>query len=218
MACCDPAASLLASEYARVTGFRLLVLQRSSLAALDLLKRGIVHLAGVHLESADDPDGNAAAAKRVAGAETTLVRVARWQEGLAVSPQVRVRHLREMFRNRLRWIGREPGSGARQCLDTVLDKRLRPRRIAYDHRGVAEAVRCGWADVGVCHRLVSEEAGLRFFGVREESYDLCFKTNHDRDPRLQGFLRVLRSTAYRKLLTELPGYNPRSIGQMRNVV
>ena len=38
---------------------------------------------------------------------------------------------------------------------------------------MAEAVRCGWADVGVCHRLACEEAGLRFLGVRREPFDLC---------------------------------------------
>ena len=37
---------------------------------------------------------------------------------------------------------------------------------------MAEAVRCGWADVGVCVRLVSEEANLKFLSLRWESYDL----------------------------------------------
>src|SRR5262245_28906602 len=49
MACCDPAAALLAAELARTTSFRLIVLPRSSSQALDLLGRGLVHLAGVHL-------------------------------------------------------------------------------------------------------------------------------------------------------------------------
>src|SRR5262245_41464080 len=40
MASCDPAAGLLAREYERVTGFRLLPLHRSSREALDLLRRG----------------------------------------------------------------------------------------------------------------------------------------------------------------------------------
>ena len=54
----------------------------------------------------------------------------------------------------LRWVGREDGSGARQCLDELLGGRRKPpRRLASDHRGVAEAVRSGWADAGVCLRL-----------------------------------------------------------------
>src|SRR5262245_3840909 len=37
VACCDPAAGILAAEYARATGYRLLALQRSSRQALTLL-------------------------------------------------------------------------------------------------------------------------------------------------------------------------------------
>jgi hypothetical protein len=39
MACCDPAAGLLAAEYARASGFRLLVFPRGGRAALDLLRQ-----------------------------------------------------------------------------------------------------------------------------------------------------------------------------------
>ncbi len=49
MACCDPAVGLLAAELARQSDLRLIVLRRSSGAALDLLARGLVHAAGVHL-------------------------------------------------------------------------------------------------------------------------------------------------------------------------
>jgi molybdate-binding protein/DNA-binding XRE family transcriptional regulator len=217
MACCDPAAGLLATEFAQSTGFRLLVLPRSSLKALALLQEGLVHVAGVHLATEDNPDGNAHAVKSTLGDRFTLVRVAKWQEGLAVSPHARVRSVRDALRARLRWVGREPGSGARQCLDELLGQRPRPRRLAFDHRGVAEAVRSDWADVGVCLRLVSEEAGLDFFGVQQESYDLCFPTQNKADPRLQALLRVIRSSVYRTLLSELPGYDPTGIGESQRV-
>ena len=59
VACCDPAAGLLAAGYARACGFRLLVLPRGGTAALDLLKRGLVHVAGLHRSTDEHPDGNA---------------------------------------------------------------------------------------------------------------------------------------------------------------
>lgn len=59
MACCDPSAGLLAGEYARASGFRMLVLQRGGAAALDLLQRGLVHVAGVHRSTTDHPGRNA---------------------------------------------------------------------------------------------------------------------------------------------------------------
>lgn len=217
MACCDPAAGFLASEYCRSSGHRLLVLPRSSQKALQLLKEGLVHVAGVHLTTATKSDGNRHAVLANVGAGFSLVTVAHWEEGIAVSPSTRVRTVRDALRARLRWIGREPGSGAGECLDELLGKRARPRRIAFDHRGVTEAVRCGWADVGVCLRLVSEEAGLGFFSVRQEAYELCFATEAAMDPRLQALVHVLRSNAYRNLLRELPGYDPKEIGQLRSV-
>ncbi|MEX0789509.1 MAG: helix-turn-helix domain-containing protein, partial [Actinomycetota bacterium] len=46
---CDPAVGLLAAEYSRQTGFRLLPLGRGSRKGLDLLEDNVVHIAGLHL-------------------------------------------------------------------------------------------------------------------------------------------------------------------------
>jgi len=82
---------------------------------------------------------------------------------------------------------------------------------------VAEAVRAGWADVGVCHRLVAEEAGLDFFGVRTEAFDLCYPAAAAGDPRLDALVRVVRSPGYRRLLGELPGYDATPAGGVDTV-
>jgi molybdate-binding protein len=89
--------------------------------------------------------------------------------------------------------------------------------MASDHRGVAEAVRSGWADAGVCLRLVSEEAGLDFLGVREAAYDLCFPARWEEDPRIQALLEAVRSPAYRQALGELPGYDSAETGDLQHV-
>ena len=170
MACCDPAVGLLAAALAGTAGVRLLALQRPSRTALELLGQGLVHAAGVHLSRADEPGGNGMVVRGKLGAGYSLLRIARWEEGIALAPERGVRSIRAAVHSDLRWIGREEGSGARQCLDELLgSRRTAPRCLASNHRGVAEAVRSGWADAGVCLRLVSEEAGLDFFGVREEA-------------------------------------------------
>jgi molybdate-binding protein/DNA-binding XRE family transcriptional regulator len=217
MASCDPAAALLAAEIARETPYRLLVLPRSSSEALRLLGQKFVHVAGVHLAKAGDRRGNAAAVRKQLGRGYSLLRVARWQEGLAVARGLGIESVRQALRKKLRWVGREAGSGARQCLDELLDSREKPRREARDHRGVAEAIRCGWADVGVCVRLVSEDAGLEFLNVRDETYDLCFPTTSADDPRLQALISAVRSESYRRLLGELPGYDTRRAGEVEDV-
>lgn len=212
MASCDPAANLLATELARSSSLRLLVFPRSSHRALELLEAGLVHVAGIHLSTQDEPGSNADAARTMLGDSCRLVRAAHWQEGVAFSSRCTISSVKAAVSSTLSWVGREPGSGARHCLDQLLQGRQRPRRIAHDHRGVAEAVRNGWADAGVCHKLVSEEAGLRFLPVREEAFDLCFTTSSENDPRIQALLKVVRSAEYRRTLGELPGYDSSETG------
>jgi molybdate-binding protein/DNA-binding XRE family transcriptional regulator len=217
VASCDPAAGLLAAEYARATGFRLLVLPRPSGVALALLGRGLIHVAGVHFATDREPDANRSAVRDALGSGHRLLRLARWEEGLAVARTTAVSSVGGAVRAGLRWVGREPGSAARQCLDELLGGRPAPRRFAHDHRGVAEAVRSGWADVGVCHRLVCEEAGLRFLRVRVEAFDLCYAADAAGDPRIDALVRVVRSSGFRRLLGELPGYDTAPAGGVETV-
>lgn len=216
MASCDPAAGLLAAEYARVSGFRLIVLPRSSQQSLELLYRGLIHIAGIHFASVEEPDLNESLAKARLGPETRLVRVARWQEGLALPGQSGISSIRGALESRLRWVGREPGSGARQCLDQILGGERQPEHIAYDHRGVAQAIRCGFADAGVCLRLVSDEAGLRFLSVREEIYDLCYFASFEQDRRFKALLSILQSANLRSMMAELPGYTVEGMGELHH--
>jgi molybdate-binding protein/DNA-binding XRE family transcriptional regulator len=206
MASCDPLAGLLAMEYERACGFRLLPLYRSSSAALELLRRGAVHIAGIHLGSSDDRMANTRAAKDVLGDGFSLWRFATWEEGLAMRPTVTKSSVNAVVRAGLRWMGREPGAAARQCQDEILGQGPSPRRLARDHRGVAEAIRCGHADVGVCLRLVSEQAGLRFIPVRQETYELCFLDDLATDLRLKKLIELVCSPQLRALFSPFPGY------------
>ena len=214
LACCDPAAGLLASQFARATGMRMIVLGRSSTAALKLLSENRVHAAGIHLAGAGGRTGNAAVVARQLAKPAGLLRIARWEEGVAFRDQPEGSTLRSLLRQRLQWVGREPGSGAELCQKEVLGTRRLPNRIARDHRSVAEALRSGWADAGVCVRLASEEAGLDFLSVRQEDYDLVFAKDAQDDPRIQALIRVARSAAYRRLLGDLPGYDATQTGEL----
>jgi putative molybdopterin biosynthesis protein len=217
MACCDPAAGLMVRHLAQITGIRLLVLTRSSRDALRLLGQGLVHVAGIHLATVDSSHGNAQAVRAELGSGYSLLRLAHWQEGLALAPHLGLRSIRAALQAKLRWVGREPGSGARQCLDELLGRRPTPRRLAPNHRLVAESIRCGWADAGVCLRLVGEEAGLRFFTVREEIFDLCFRTDGAADPRIEALCITVQSPTFRRLLADLPGYDTSATGELEKV-
>jgi molybdate-binding protein/DNA-binding XRE family transcriptional regulator len=217
IASCDPAIGLLANELARHHGFRLLAFQRSSQEALALLAQGLIHVAGIHLATASSRGQNAAAAKEKLRGGFYLLRGARWQEGLALTPGLQLQSVRAAVQSRARWVGREIGSAARELLDELLSDRRPPRRIAYGHRGVAEAVRCGWADIGVCLRLVSEEAGLGFLSVREEEYDFCYPAEIEGDSRIQALVETVRSSSYRGVLSDLPGYDAAKTGELERI-
>jgi molybdate-binding protein/DNA-binding XRE family transcriptional regulator len=226
LACCDPAVGLLAAELARRAELRLIVLPRSSAAALDLLARGLVHAAGVHLARADQGEGNGAAVLPHLGTgpdqDYQLLRATDWDEGIALAPGLRFRSIRAAAGARLRWVDREPGSGARQCLDLILrrSQHRHPRRRlpeAHDHRGVADAIRAGWADAGICLRLTCDEANLTFLSVRMEAYEICFPDALADDPRLQALVQVVCSAGYRRILGELPGYDTARTGELRRI-
>lgn len=214
IASCDPGIGLLASELSRRSGFRLLAIPRPSRVALNLLATGLVHVAGIHLATLDGQTQNAAVAREALHRGFCLLRGARWEEGLACSAGLRFGSVRAALRSRARWVGRETGSAARELLDGLLSDRRSPRRIAHGHRGVAEAIRCGWADIGVCLRLVSEEAGLCFLGVRQEEYDYCFLAETREDPRVQAMIETVRSSSYRGMLRDLPGYDSTETGEL----
>ncbi|HQZ68472.1 MAG TPA: substrate-binding domain-containing protein [Planctomycetaceae bacterium] len=212
IACCDPAAGLLASQFQAVTGMRLIVIPRSSIQAIELLRQGLVHLARLHLATAEHPDRNADVVRMELGSEYELLRLSQWHEGVALANSSRHRSVRSVLSAKLTWIGREEGSGARQCLDELLQGRRTPRCLAKNHQGVATAIQSGWADAGVCVQLVSEEAGLRFLPVQEEAYDVCYAKAFSGDRRLKAFINVVRSVAYRRLLSNLPGYDTTTTG------
>jgi molybdate-binding protein/DNA-binding XRE family transcriptional regulator len=210
---CDPAAGILACEYARQTSFRMLMLPRGSRMALELLAAGLVHAAGLHLAHSAYPEENLKAAAQTLGKGFCLVRIADWEEGLALAPGLGTRTIHSLLGSNLCWIGREAGTGARQVLDELSEGQLVPQHLARDHRDVAQTIRAGFAQAGVSVRLVCEEEGIDFLSVREEPYDLCFLQVSLGDPRIRALIEVIRSPGYRKLLNELPGYDSRQTGE-----
>jgi molybdate-binding protein/DNA-binding XRE family transcriptional regulator len=214
MACCDPAAGLLAAEYARASGFRLLVFPRGGRAALELLRQRLVHVAGLHYSTEEAPERNADTVREQLPEDCQLLRAARWETGIALAADDRSHSTDSVARRPLRWAARESGSAARECLDQLLGKRHFTGREVNGHAAVAEAVRAGWAEAGVCVRFSAMEAGLKFLPVRYETLDLCFPTAFQHDPRIQALVRLLRSREHRRLVSELPGYDARETGEL----
>jgi molybdate-binding protein/DNA-binding XRE family transcriptional regulator len=210
---CDPAAGLLAAELASAENIRLIAIRRSSQAALSLVAEGVVHGAGIHLADDRHKKGNQVVAAKAMRANVCLLHVADWEEGVAMRPGDSARDIKHLVQGDRRWVGRDVGSGARQCQDLTLAGHQTPRHTVNSHRAVADAIRAGWAEAGICLRLVSDQAGLEFLSVRWEPYDLCFSAEFATDARYAALLRVLRSARFRRLLSALPGYATKKTGE-----
>ena len=216
---CDPMVGLLAAEVAARSAIRVLPLTRSSGEALDLLRRGLVHFAGIHLSDEGGRSANDDAVRRALGDGYRLLHVVRWEEGVAVAPG-KGRTIDSLLHGRTRWVNREEGSGARRCLDHLLGSRRRPagyERVVRDHRALAGTISSGWAQAGICVKPVALEARLDFLSVQREAYELCLSDELLDDRRSEALLAAVRSASYRALLDDVPGWDARRTGDLRAV-
>jgi molybdate-binding protein/DNA-binding XRE family transcriptional regulator len=220
MAGCDPLAGLLVHEMAERHGVRVLALPRASGTALELLKTGVVHVAGLHWTNDEDAGANDRLVKARLGAGYALLHQVRWDAGIAVSAQRPEHHVRDLLRANVRWVNREEGSAARRAFDRLLGRRRRPdgySQIVRDHRAVAAAVSQGWADAGICMRAVAAEARVSFLRLHGEAYELCVAESLLDEPRIVALSAVLRSQRYRQWIGDVPGCLARDTSVQRMV-
>lgn len=210
---CDPAVGFLARQLA-ARGVRVLALRRSSNEALALLRDGKIHLAGIHLGHGSGKATNAQAAAGVLGFACQLIRYVEWDEGLIGGNHVALSRPKTLFRQKLRWLGRESGSGIGHMLADFFEDRPLPRRTVPSHRAVATAVQAGLADIGPALRIIAAETGLQFLPLRRALYDLCLNDRDLADPRIESLLAILRGNVLRTQLADLPGYLPTSMGEI----
>lgn len=217
---CDPLVGCLVREIAAAHEIRVLPLLRSSAQALDLLRRGLVHVAGVHYTDADGHSTNDDVVRTTLGSGYRLVHQLRWDAGIAVWPHRRERTPRALLRAGVRWVNREEGSAARRVFDTLLAARHRPDgydHVVRDHRAVAATVSSGWAEAGLCVKPAAADAQLGFIPLQQEAYELCIAEAHFDDPRVRALLAVLQSSTYRQWLADVPGCSARDTGDLRTV-
>jgi len=223
---CDPAIQLVAErlrqhrEPASVLGWPM-----GSTAAVEALKRGEVHIAGLHVVDPRSGEANLPFVRRHLGQQAvTLVTFATWEAGLLVkggNPKA-IRGPADLVRKDVRLVNREEGSGARM----LLDQRLRAEGIkaasvrgygdvVSSHLDVGRRVAENAADVGVGVEAIAALLGLGFIPLQTERYDLvipsAFLTGH---PGVGRLLEALVSREVRAEIEALGGYSTRETGQV----
>ena len=222
---CDPAMFLAAAYVGKHDQDNLVPYFMGSSMALEALKRGQIHVAGIHL--ADERAGawELPNLKRSLGdIDCLVVTFAHWEEGFIVrqgNPKS-IRAVGDIAKPTVRIINREIGSGARRLLDKQLDASgIKPIRVkgyrdeVLSHLDVASRIRAGLADAGIGVRAAASICGLDFIPLQRERYDLVIPKVHDETlPGVRTLLDTIVSKPFRDELDGLGGYDTRESGKI----
>lgn len=223
---CDPAIYLAGEHVRQQAGSASVVgWNMTSLAALRALKRGDVHVAGIHMRDPRSGEYNLPFLKKYFQRQTvTVVRFATWQEGLLLkegNPKD-VRGLEDLARPDVRMVNREKGAGARLLLDHLLSRHRIPTQtvrgygtMASSQIGLGRYISEGKADVGIGAQAVAQLYNFDFIPLQEERYDLVIPTAYlDSHPGMKNFLDTLATRRFQREIEALGGYDAKESGKV----
>jgi len=222
---CDPAMFLMAEHLKRKDDDHFVPCLMGSSMAIGALKRGEVHVAGVHLCDERSGSWNLPYLKRnLKDLDCIVVTFAHWQEGLIVKQRNPKKILRvsDLARRNVKIVNRENGSGARRLLDGALESAGVPAAKikgygdeVFSHLEVASRVKAGLADAGIGVQAAAVICALDFVPLQRERYDLVIpRSYYDGLPGLRRFLDTMVSKPFRDELAGLGGYDTGEIGRV----
>jgi len=226
---CDPAI-YLAGEHLRRRRERTSVIEwpMGSGAALEALKRGEVHVAGLHIVDAKTGESNLPyLRKHLRGEGYSVVTFAAWEAGLFVrrgNPKG-IHQVSDLARKDVEIVNREEGAGARLLLDLKLQgagisnsKVKGYQRLAASHLEVAGLVSTGSVDAGIGVRAVAKLYDLDFIALQEERYDLVMPTKYlATHAALANLIDTMVSRTFRMEIEALGGYDMRDTGKVQDL-
>jgi molybdate-binding protein len=206
----------------RLSGVEIVAAEASSRLALKWLKDGRIHIAGSHLKDPETGEFNLPIVRReFPDEDLAVVTFARWEEGFVTAPgnPKVIKQAADLARGDVRFINREPGSGSRALLDSLLAQAGIPHgklagydRVARGHLAAAYAVHSNEADSCVATRAAAQAFGLDFLPLQSERYDFVMRRKTLDLPPVQSFLDVLQKAKLRRKLEVLAGYDTTQTG------
>jgi putative molybdopterin biosynthesis protein len=192
---------------------------RGSEESLALFSRGMVELAGFHLEGFD-------VRRFVQPGRDILVRFALREQGLIVAhgnPK-RLASLADIARSHARFVNRQRGSGTRRLIERLMDEAgIAADSIRgfgteeYTHRAVAATVAAGGADAGFGVQAAAAELGLDFIPVLRERYWLAMRERTVATPAAERLLAALSGKPFSRIARGFAGYDFAGAGDLVNV-
>jgi putative molybdopterin biosynthesis protein len=193
-----------------------------SLGGLLALQRGETHMGGTHLLDAETGVYNIPDIRRtIPKVPVVLVHLAEREQGILVArgnPKA-IGSVRDLVRQDIRFVNRQPGSGTRLLLDYELKKlRIDATAIAgyereeFTHMAVGVAIASGLADAGLAVRAAANALGLDFIPVASERYDLLMLREFFESARGQLLLKVIAADGFKLAVGALGGYDMAKAG------
>ncbi len=193
--------------------------------AVELLTKGLVHVAGLHMSVDEADDDTVAAARRaLPGRRLLVVNLTRWRQGLVV-PAGNPRGLTgggDLLDPDLRVVRREEGSGANALAARIVEAEGAcglpgDGPLADGHAEVARLVRWGAADVGIAIEGAALAEGLDFVPLAEERFDLIVPEAVAATTPVSRLVDALGARGFRTEVSHLPGYDGTLSGQVTTV-
>ena len=215
---CAPLIGVLTGRFERrYGGTRAAWLSMNSGRALDLLDRGLVHAAGVHLVDTETPGGHEAVVRaRFADRSMAIISLNLWRQGLIVANgnPLRIEQAQDILRDDVRWVRREAGSGAERLLRRELGSLAPPPTSleAMTHAEIARLVRWGVGDVGIGTEAAALAENLSFVPLAEERFDLLMPAARLEEPTFARLVDLAGRRAFRQEASCLPGYDVSTSG------
>jgi molybdate-binding protein/DNA-binding XRE family transcriptional regulator len=213
---CDPAMSVLARRLAR-GGFDMVAAHRNSTDSLDLLARGLAHVAGAHLGESNVPE----VLRRFPKRSVAVFSFAVWEQGI-VTARGNPKHVAgvaDLARRDVAIVNRESGAGSRRLLDArlaelgIASARVRGYdREAHGHLPAAWQVHAGAADCCIATRAAARLFGLGFVPLATERYDFVVRKSDIGLPAVSALLEELGRAAFRREVENFGGYDTRAGG------
>jgi putative molybdopterin biosynthesis protein len=194
-------------------------LDRPSISALELLRRGLVHVAGAHLLDEASGQFNVPEVERSFPGRPMLVfNLIRWQAGIvlpAANPS-RIRRAADLCAPGLRVVQRSAEAAAQRLLARLTaahDRKLQGPR-AESHLEAARLVSVGLADAAIAVESAARAFSLKFVALEEERFDLVVPGELAQDRRVQRLIDNATSRAFRRDVEGLGGLNTRQAGAL----
>jgi putative molybdopterin biosynthesis protein len=199
-----------------------------ALESLASVSRGACELGGFHV-----PEGKlgnlalAQYAKWLMPDKQKLIHLVTRTQGLFVArgnPK-QIRTFADLGRPGMVFINRQSGSGTRLLIDQLLEEagvdmqRLEGYQTEeYTHAAVAAYVASGMADAGFGVEPPARQFNLDFIPIAKERYLLIGRNETLELPEVRELIGLLRSSAFRELVSTLPGYTTPRAGEIASIL